>query len=540
MDGLRLVAERVNGRRIERVRIVPHWSGVGPATRGDRVTAPSGRGSSPWWGGPTWASPPWSTPWSGTKVTITSPRPNTTRSQVRGVAAPARRPGGVRRHPGAAQAPHRPGRAPERVGRRSSLDDVDVVVAMVDATGAVGPGDRMVLAQSARRVRSMARAAALRAELGRGDDDEAGLPTLLVVVNKIDRVGGDGVLAHLTAVAAAVDASIDEEAGGPPTPGRVLPGVGRHRARGSTPWSRRWWPGCPRGPATTPRRWSPTWPRRFWVAELVREQLLPPGRRTSCPTHRLPGHRVGVAPGPVRDPGRAGLAEGDRHRQGRRDAEGGGHGGAGPAAPRRLPRAASCGSRSAGSSARTPSTGSASDAGATRPSRSGVSAARRRVIRRRKASTCRRGRWCGVMGGSPGQQGAPVAAVARRGSSTATTPRSSADADEPARPLGQQGGGPGQVDGAEGAGAGPFPAGLQHRVVGPGEGDAVEGHQAEGAARGRRPPARSRGWRTGRSARSSAKASSRAGLGRSVWDSTGKGRRSAQGVDGGVAWPASW
>ena len=42
----------------------------------------------------------------------------------------------------------------------SSLDDVDAVVAMVEATGAVGPGDRMVLAQSVRRVRSMARAAA--------------------------------------------------------------------------------------------------------------------------------------------------------------------------------------------------------------------------------------------------------------------------------------------------------------------------------------------------------------------------------------------
>ena len=45
----------------------------------------------------------------------------------------------------------------------SSLDDVDAVVAMVEATGAVGPGDRMVLAHSVQRVRAMARAAALAA-----------------------------------------------------------------------------------------------------------------------------------------------------------------------------------------------------------------------------------------------------------------------------------------------------------------------------------------------------------------------------------------
>ena len=46
----------------------------------------------------------------------------------------------------------------------------------------------------------MARATALERDLGAGDPAGLGTPTLLVVVNKIDRVGGDGVLTHLTAV----------------------------------------------------------------------------------------------------------------------------------------------------------------------------------------------------------------------------------------------------------------------------------------------------------------------------------------------------
>ena len=80
----------------------------------------------------------------GTKVTITSPRPNTTRSQVRGVL---NRPGAqvvFVDTPGL----HKPRTA---LGERmndsasSSMDDVDVVIAMVEATGAIGPGDRMVL-----------------------------------------------------------------------------------------------------------------------------------------------------------------------------------------------------------------------------------------------------------------------------------------------------------------------------------------------------------------------------------------------------------
>ena len=154
----------------------------------------------------------------GTKVTIVSPRPNTTRSQVRGVL---NRPDAQLVFvdtPGL----HKPKTAlGERMNESatSSLDDVDAVVALVEATGAVGPGDRMVLAHSVRRVRAMARAAALAVELGA---EGAGRPTLFVVVNKIDRVGGDGVLGHLTGVSAVVG-ELDAEAGGDPVPVEYFP-----------------------------------------------------------------------------------------------------------------------------------------------------------------------------------------------------------------------------------------------------------------------------------------------------------------------------
>ena len=156
----------------------------------------------------------------------------------------------------------------------SSLDDVDVVVAMVEATGAVGPGDRMVLTQSAHRVRSMARAAALRSELrpGAGEDEEAGTPTLLVVVNKIDRVGGDGVLGHLTAVSSVVE-SIDEEAGGPPTPVEYFP-VSATSGEGVAALVEATVARMPEGPRYYPEGMVTDVAEAFWVAELVREELL--------------------------------------------------------------------------------------------------------------------------------------------------------------------------------------------------------------------------------------------------------------------------
>ncbi|HEX4216977.1 MAG TPA: GTPase, partial [Acidimicrobiales bacterium] len=177
----------------------------------------------------------------GTKVTITSPRPNTTRAQVRGVLNRPDSQAVFVDTPGL----HRPRTA---LGERlndtatASLDDVDVVVAMVDATGAIGPGDRMVLAHGARRVRAQGRSAAMSAKFappddgssrepggGSADAGDAGgdgvvvaPPALLVVVNKIDKVDDNGVLTHLASVA-EVGEALAVEGGGVPIPVEYFP-----------------------------------------------------------------------------------------------------------------------------------------------------------------------------------------------------------------------------------------------------------------------------------------------------------------------------
>jgi GTPase len=123
----------------------------------------------------------------GTKVSITSPRPNTTRLGIRGVLHRPDVQVVFVDTPGL----HRP-RTPlgERLNATASgsVRDVDVVLAVVDATGSIGPGDRLVLAQGLD-----ARGAA---------EDPGGL---LVVVDKIDRSGSGPVLERLRQAEAAIE-----------------------------------------------------------------------------------------------------------------------------------------------------------------------------------------------------------------------------------------------------------------------------------------------------------------------------------------------
>lgn len=207
----------------------------------------------------------------GTKVTIVSPRPNTTRAQVRGVLNRPDAQVVFVDTPGL----HKPKTAlGERMNESatSSLDDVDAVVALVEATGAVGPGDRMVLEHSVKRVRAMARSASLAAELGSGDPLAGGRPTLFVVVNKVDRVGGDGVLGHLTAVSAVVDA-LDAELGGDPVPVEYFP-LSASRGTGVPELVDALVDVLPEGPRYYPEGMVTDVAEAFWVADLVREELL--------------------------------------------------------------------------------------------------------------------------------------------------------------------------------------------------------------------------------------------------------------------------
>ncbi|HLI73069.1 MAG TPA: GTPase Era [Acidimicrobiales bacterium] len=128
----------------------------------------------------------------GSKVTITSPRPNTTRRALRGVL-----------HTPGAQAVfvdtpgfHRPRTA---LGRRlnehvvDALGDVDVAVVVIDATAPVGPGDRLVLARAAGATSSA------------DGPDGRRASGLLVVVNKVDRADRAQVLSQLAAAHTALE-----------------------------------------------------------------------------------------------------------------------------------------------------------------------------------------------------------------------------------------------------------------------------------------------------------------------------------------------
>jgi GTP-binding protein Era len=121
----------------------------------------------------------------GEKVTITSSRPNTTRHQIRGVLT--RRDAQVVfvDTPGL----HRP---KTQLGKRlneqamNAFDDVDVIIALIEANNAIGPGDRLVLRRS------------LEVTLRGG-------PTMMVAVNKTDVAGASKTAAQLLAAVKAVD-----------------------------------------------------------------------------------------------------------------------------------------------------------------------------------------------------------------------------------------------------------------------------------------------------------------------------------------------
>ena len=257
----------MNGRRIERVTIVP----MAGASRTRGRMSPFRSGFVAVVGRPNVGKSTLVNAMVGTKVSIVSPRPNTTRSQVRGVLNRPDAQVVFVDTPGL----HKPKTAlGERMNESatSSLDDVDAVVALVEATGAVGPGDRMVLAHSVARVRAMARSAALTVELGGGDADAVGRPTLMVVVNKIDRVGGDGVLGHLTGVSEVV-AELDAESGGDPVPVEYFP-LSAQTGEG-VPGLVDALVGCiPEGPQYYPDGMVTDVAEAFWVADLVREELL--------------------------------------------------------------------------------------------------------------------------------------------------------------------------------------------------------------------------------------------------------------------------
>jgi GTPase len=234
----------------------------------------------------------------GTKVAITSSRPNTTRHRILGVL-----------HDPAADAQvvfvdtpgiHRPR---STLGSRlnetatDALKDVDVILVIVDGTAAIGPGDRTVLERSVRQVQRVTAAAAtaarthaahapdadkspedspLRDAFDSGDDDDADddevtePPGLIVVVNKADKANNAQVMERLLQAKAAVEAlagpdGLDDV--------EYFP-VSAKTGKGVDGLTAFLIERLPEGPPFFPADVITDTPEALWVAELVREQLL--------------------------------------------------------------------------------------------------------------------------------------------------------------------------------------------------------------------------------------------------------------------------
>lgn len=170
----------------------------------------------------------------GRKVAITSDKPQTTRTQVRGVLNRPDVQVVFVDTPGI----HRPRTLlGERLNATASemTSGVDVVCLVVDATAPIGPGDRFVAAK---------------------------VPAdAIVVVNKTDLASPDEVLAQLARAAEQIDVSDYF-----PVSARTGAGVD---ALVDAIIDR-----LPDGPAWYPDDMVTDVPEAFWVAELVREQLL--------------------------------------------------------------------------------------------------------------------------------------------------------------------------------------------------------------------------------------------------------------------------
>ncbi|MDA8291135.1 MAG: GTPase Era [Actinomycetota bacterium] len=170
------------------------------------------------------------------KVSITSASPNTTRTRVRGILEGPGYQAVFVDTPGM----HRPRSAlGERLNETAegALDDVDVCVLVVDATARVGPGDRYVASQ-----------------LPRGS---------VVVVNKLDRAAPEQLLAQLDRAHSELGL-VDAEYF--PVSARTGEGVA---ALVSHVVGR-----LPPGPRYYPEGTVRDVPDAFFLAELVREQLL--------------------------------------------------------------------------------------------------------------------------------------------------------------------------------------------------------------------------------------------------------------------------
>jgi GTP-binding protein Era len=172
----------------------------------------------------------------GEKVAITSSVPHTTRTRVRGVLDRPDAQLVFVDTPGI----HKPKTAlGERLNETASasFDDVDVCVLVVEASSEIGRGDRFVA--------------------------ERLPPRSIVAVNKVDRASRSGVLEHLAAAASTLDLAEAEYFPISAKTGEGVDELVEHLVERMPP-----------GPRYFPPGMVTDVPEAFWVAELVREQLI--------------------------------------------------------------------------------------------------------------------------------------------------------------------------------------------------------------------------------------------------------------------------
>jgi GTP-binding protein Era len=170
----------------------------------------------------------------GTKVSITSDKPQTTRTQVRGV---------LNRPDAQIVFVDTPGIHKPRtlLGERlndtaqNAISDVDVTVMLIDATAPLGKGDKFVASR-------------------------VSLDSTLLVVNKVDKASREEVLQQLQA---ASELGFSE----------YFP-ISAHTGEGVHELVQAIVARLPEGPQYYPDDMVTDVPEAFWVAELVREQLL--------------------------------------------------------------------------------------------------------------------------------------------------------------------------------------------------------------------------------------------------------------------------
>jgi GTP-binding protein Era len=190
----------------------------------------------------------------GEKVSITSGTPNTTRHAIRGILTRDDVQMVFIDTPGLHRATSTLGHRLNSTAR-SSVSGVDVVMGMIDATGAIGPGDKMTISN-----------------LLQACGEHGAVP--LLIVNKADRAGREGTAAQLLAAADAVnEIAAEMNAQGAAARVEYIPtsATKNHNVDHLVDFVDKL---MPEGPWFFPEDEVTDVPEAMYIAELVREQLF--------------------------------------------------------------------------------------------------------------------------------------------------------------------------------------------------------------------------------------------------------------------------